>query len=85
VTGWQVLPVDSPDFEGDALRPCELILAKDPRIGKVPKRRVKRGKKTAKFLKAGRDNVVRSVPRPGVQDLWRSSQSTSEDPCIKGT
>ncbi len=58
VTGWQVLPVDSPDFEGDALRACELILAKDPRIGKVPKRRAKRGKKTAKFLKAGRDNVV---------------------------
>jgi hypothetical protein len=36
VTGWQVLPVDAPDFEGAALRACELIAARDPRIGKVP-------------------------------------------------
>jgi len=36
VTGWQVLPVDAPDFEASALRACELILARDPRIGKVP-------------------------------------------------
>jgi hypothetical protein len=37
VTGWQVLPADAPDFEQAALRACELIAAKDPRIGKVPK------------------------------------------------
>jgi hypothetical protein len=36
VTGWQVLPADAPDFEEAALRACELIVAKDPRIGKVP-------------------------------------------------
>jgi hypothetical protein len=36
VTGWQVLPVDAPDFEEAALRACELILARDPRIGKIP-------------------------------------------------
>ena len=36
VTGWQVLPADAPDFEEAALRACELILARDPRIGKVP-------------------------------------------------
>jgi hypothetical protein len=36
VTGWQVLPVDAPDFEQAALRACELIAAKDTRIGKVP-------------------------------------------------
>jgi hypothetical protein len=36
VTGWQVLPADSPDFEEAALRACELIVAGDPRIGKVP-------------------------------------------------
>lgn len=36
VTGWQVLPVDAPDFEEAALRACERILAADPRIGKVP-------------------------------------------------
>src|SRR5437660_7669975 len=27
VTGWQVLPVDAPDFESAALRACELVLA----------------------------------------------------------
>jgi hypothetical protein len=35
VTGWQVLPVDAPDFESAALRACELVLAGDPRIGKI--------------------------------------------------
>jgi len=36
VTGWQVLPAGSADFEQSALRACELIVAGDPRIGKVP-------------------------------------------------
>ena len=36
ITGWQVLPADSPDFEEATLRACELVLASDPRIGKVP-------------------------------------------------
>ena len=39
VTGWQVLPADAPDFEEAALHACELVLARDPRIGKVPKSR----------------------------------------------
>ena len=44
VTGWQMLPADAPDFEESALRACELIAARDPRIGKVPgaKKKVKR-------------------------------------------
>jgi hypothetical protein len=46
VTGWQVLPADAPDFESAALRACELILARDPRIGKVPKVRRPRKPKT---------------------------------------
>jgi hypothetical protein len=45
VTGWQVLPADAADFEEAAMRACELILARDPRIGKVPK---SRGKSKAK-------------------------------------
>lgn len=36
VTGWQVLPVDAPDFEQAALHACELVATGDPRIGKVP-------------------------------------------------
>jgi hypothetical protein len=39
VTGWQVLPADAPDFEQAALHACELILARDIRLGKVPKSR----------------------------------------------
>jgi len=35
-TGWQVLPADAPDFEDAALRACELVVGRDPRIGKVP-------------------------------------------------
>jgi hypothetical protein len=42
-THWQVLPVDAADFEAAALRACALILARDPRIGKVPKSRAKAG------------------------------------------
>lgn len=39
VTGWQVLPAEAADFEEAALRACELVVAGDARIGKVPKRR----------------------------------------------
>lgn len=41
VTHWQVLPADAPDFEGAALRACELIASRDSRIGKIPKGRRK--------------------------------------------
>lgn len=41
ITGWQVLPADAGDFEEAALHACELIVARDPRIGKVPKSRRK--------------------------------------------
>jgi hypothetical protein len=37
-TSWQVLPVDAPDFEESVTRACELIAARDPRIGKIPKK-----------------------------------------------
>ena len=39
VTGWQVLPANAPDFEEAALHACELVVARDSRIGKVPKPR----------------------------------------------
>ena len=45
VTHWQLLATDTPDFEEAALRACELIAARDPRIGKVPKSRSKAVKK----------------------------------------
>jgi hypothetical protein len=38
-TSWQVLPAGAPDFEEAALRACELVGARDVRIGKVPKKK----------------------------------------------
>jgi hypothetical protein len=54
VTGWQLLPVDAPDFEEAALHACELVLAGDPRIGKVPgaKQSARKAKKGSKQVKA---------------------------------
>ena len=49
VTSWQLLPADASDFEQSSLRVCELVLARDPRIGKVPGRRsVNRKTRTAR-------------------------------------
>ncbi len=47
VTGWQVLPADAPDFESAALRACELVLAGDARIGKIPGARASKSSKAA--------------------------------------
>jgi hypothetical protein len=49
VTGWQLLPADARDFEEAALRACELIVAGDPRIGKLPG--TKRAKKPMRPVK----------------------------------
>jgi hypothetical protein len=51
VTGWQVLPSDAKDFEEAALRACDLVLAGDPRIGKVPGARRASGSRTPKAAK----------------------------------
>jgi hypothetical protein len=47
ITGWQVLPSDAPDFESAALRACELVLAGDPRIGKIPGARASKSSRVA--------------------------------------
>ncbi|HLH07772.1 MAG TPA: hypothetical protein VKW78_11085 [Terriglobales bacterium] len=48
VTSWQVLPADSADFEEAALRACELVIAGDPRVGKIPKSRQPRMSKQSR-------------------------------------
>ncbi len=63
VTGWQVLPADAPDFEEAALRACELIVARDPRVGKVPRsRKASRSgaKKRGKSLKLAKKRAKRA-------------------------
>ena len=57
VTSWQVLPVDATDFEESALHACELVLARDPRIGRIPQRR--RRVTLAKKAKASRTRAAR--------------------------
>jgi hypothetical protein len=42
VTGWQVLPAETDDFETCALHACALVRAREERIGKVPALRRKR-------------------------------------------
>ena len=68
VTGWQILPVDAPDFEEAALRACELVIARDPRIGKVPKAKSRRAtaagvqrKSKASEDKSGKDKPLSST------------------------
>ena len=36
---WLLIPADGPDFESEALRVCDLLLARDPRLGRIPKSR----------------------------------------------
>ena len=47
-----MLPVDAPGFEEAALRACELIVARDPRIGKVPGARRASGSGVRKAAKS---------------------------------
>jgi hypothetical protein len=66
VTGWQVLRADAQDFEESALRACELIVAGDPRVGKVPKAKrtsKARARRAAKSVKPARAAKSSSKPR----------------------
>lgn len=63
VTGWQVLPADAPDFEDAALRACELILVRDPRIGKVPRPRRASGSRARKVAKSSKQTKSKQKAR----------------------
>ena len=74
VTGWQILPADSPDFEEAALRACEMVIARDPRIGKVPKAKsgrataaAARGKGKASEDKSRQDKTRQNKTRSGAR------------------
>jgi hypothetical protein len=36
---WLLIPSDGPEFESEALHACELLLRRDPRLGRIPKSR----------------------------------------------
>jgi hypothetical protein len=61
VTHWQLLPADAADFEESALHACELIVAGDPRIGKVPNSR-----STSKKVKSAK-NAAKPAQVRGLQ------------------
>ena len=63
ITGWQVLPADAQDFETAALRACELVLAGDPRIGKVPGARSTKSGSKAKRKSTKQMRVSKSSAR----------------------
>lgn len=48
-TGWQNLPSSEPEFEESVLRACDLVIARDERIGKIPA--AKRLRRTSKKVK----------------------------------
>jgi hypothetical protein len=39
ISHWLVIPSDGPDFEAEALHACDLLLRRDPRLGRVPQSR----------------------------------------------
>jgi hypothetical protein len=61
-TNWQILPADAGDFEGAAMHACELVLARDPRIGRVPAPRRSAARKTRATTrtKTGKKKTARS-------------------------
>lgn len=58
LTGWQILPADAPDFEEAALYACDLIVARDPRIGKVPGARRTSASRTKKTLTSFSNEIL---------------------------
>jgi hypothetical protein len=64
VTGWQVLPQSDENFEEAAQRACELILARDPRIGKIPEaKRISKSKNLKKKIDSRKVNTAMQHPK----------------------
>ena len=42
IAHWLLIPADSPTFETESLYACDLLLARDPRLGRIPESRRKR-------------------------------------------
>ena len=60
VTGWQVLPAEATDFEEASLRACEMVLAGDIRIGKVPGARRKSASRRSRESQPARGKMKKS-------------------------
>lgn len=63
VTGWQVIPADEIGFEEETLRAVRLVLAGDPRIGKVPKAKKPKGPREAPEAKKTKAPAKKSAAK----------------------
>jgi len=77
VTGWQVLPADAQDFEEAAMRACELVLAGDARIGKVPGARRASG---SKAKKAAKSSKTVNTPRKAAKSANAKPSKSADAP-----
>lgn len=59
-TGWQILPEDSDDFEASVLKACQMVLNKDPKIGKIPKSKIRKKAKASKGIKKSAKKIIKS-------------------------
>lgn len=60
-SGWQMIPIESDDFDRDVLYVCKLIRRRDPRIGKVPARKKPKKNKKISRLKKPRSSRQKST------------------------
>lgn len=66
-----MLPLDSQDFEDSVLKACELIIKNDPRIGKIPKTKLR--KKSKSDLKAKATTIAKIPARPAVKTMHKKN------------
>jgi hypothetical protein len=63
LTGWQVIPVEATDFEEAALRACDLVIAGDPRIGKIPRSRRAPAKHAGNAARSPKKTATKTATR----------------------
>lgn len=78
-TGWQNLPLDSDDFEEAVLKACRFVRAGDQRIGKIPKKSLRRKpqKKSEKSLLRKRKSPLKVETKKNNKKTPKSARKSS--------
>lgn len=71
-TAWQVLPVSSSDFEDAVLHACDLIRNGDPRIGRIPQKKLR---KSAPRKQVAKKKAISKKKTPTKKKARRTSRS----------
>lgn len=82
VTGWQGLPSELPEFEEEAMRAVKLVLARDPRIGKVPNSKKPKGPRAAAKTAAATKPAKPAKPTKATKQA-RATKPTGAKPAKK--